>query len=58
MVRKIGVIQVIGRTLSPAARAFHRLLISIDVPGLLSEMIPPNGPWNEEFDKERTTGDN
>ena len=52
-----GVIQVIGRTLSPAARAFHRLLISIDVPDLLSEMILPNGPWNDEFGKERTSRD-
>ena len=36
MVRKIGVIQVTGRTLSPAARAFHRLLTSTDIPALLS----------------------
>ena len=48
MVRKIGVIQVTGRTLSPAARAFHRLLTSINVPALLSELIPLKGPCNEK----------
>ena len=57
MVRRIGVVQATGRTLSPAARAFHRLLVSIDIAALLSEMILPNGPWNDEFGKERTSGD-
>lgn len=49
MVRKIGVIQATGRTLSPAARAFHRLLVSIDIPTLLSELIPSKGLRNEEL---------
>jgi hypothetical protein len=36
MVRKIGVVRATGRTLSPAARAFHHLLASIDLPNQLS----------------------
>jgi LysR family carnitine catabolism transcriptional activator len=43
MVRRIGVVQATGRTLSPAARAFHRLLTSIDIPTLLAHEVPLSG---------------
>ena len=41
MMRKIGIVQATGRTLSPSARAFHRLLASTDVPALLAHAVPP-----------------
>jgi LysR family transcriptional regulator, carnitine catabolism transcriptional activator len=37
MVRRIGIVQATGRTPSPAARAFRRLLEATDLPGLLAE---------------------
>jgi LysR family carnitine catabolism transcriptional activator len=37
MVRRIGMVQVTGRTMSPAARAFQRLLASTDIQALLHE---------------------
>jgi hypothetical protein len=43
MVRRIGVVQATGRTLSPAARDFHRLLTSIDIPTLLAHEVPLSG---------------
>jgi LysR family carnitine catabolism transcriptional activator len=43
MVRKIGVVQATGRTLSPVARAFQHMLTSINISALLSELVPPSG---------------
>jgi LysR family transcriptional regulator, carnitine catabolism transcriptional activator len=40
MVRRIGIVQATGRTLSPSARAFHRLLTSTDIPVLLAHKVP------------------
>jgi LysR family carnitine catabolism transcriptional activator len=37
MVRRIGVVQATGRTLSPAARAFRQLIDATDIPALLAE---------------------
>ena len=41
MVRRIGIVQATGRTLSPAARAFRRLLETTDLPALLAETAEP-----------------
>ena len=48
MVRRIGIVQATGRTLSPAARAFYHLLVSIDIAALLSheELVPASGVRN------------
>ena len=36
MIRRIGIVQVIGRTLSPSARAFYRVLGGIDVSSMVA----------------------
>lgn len=45
MVRRIGVVQAVGRTLSPAALAFRRLIDSADIRALLADegAVPPGG---------------
>ena len=48
MVRRIGLVQATGRTLSPVASAFYHLLVSIDIAALLSheELVPASGVRN------------
>ena len=48
MVRRIGLVQATGRTLSPVAWAFYHLLVSIDIAALLSheELVPASGVRN------------
>lgn len=43
LVRKIGIVQATGRTPSPSARAFQRLLAALDVSALLAQAVPRGG---------------